>query len=92
MTNKSILFIYLFLLFKRCISNTQTFLNIKNKMIPLEKPLVFPLANSAISVARLGGSPPNWAVLNLIVRVNIGLGGYTKFGLVFGQFGGFQNI
>ncbi len=35
---------------------------------------------------------PDWAVLNLIVRVNIGLGGWTKFGLVFGQFGGFQNI
>ncbi len=44
------------------------------------------------SVARLGGFPPNWAVLNLIVRVNIGLGRWTKFGLVFGQFGGFQNI
>ncbi len=44
------------------------------------------------SVARLGGFQPNWAVLNLIVRVNIGLGGWTKFGLVFGQFGGFQNI
>ncbi len=35
---------------------------------------------------------PDWAGLNLIVRVNIGLGGWTKFGLVFGQFGGFQNI
>ncbi len=45
-----------------------------------------------VSVARLGGFPPNWAVLNLIVRVNIGLGGWTKIGLVFGQFGGFQNI
>ncbi len=32
---------------------------------------------------------PDWAVLNLIVRVNIGLGGWTKFGLVWGQFGGF---
>ncbi len=31
-------------------------------------------------------------VLNLIVRVNIGLGGWTKVGLVFGQFDGFQNI
>ncbi len=29
-------------------------------------------------------------VLNLIVRVNIVLGGWTKFGLVWGQFGGFQ--
>ncbi len=35
---------------------------------------------------------PDWVLLNLIVRVNIGLGGGTKFGLVFGQFGGFQNI
>ncbi len=35
---------------------------------------------------------PDWAVLNLIVRVNIGLGGWTKFGLIFGQSGGFQNI
>ncbi len=35
---------------------------------------------------------PDWAVLNLIVLVNIGLGGWTKFGLVFGQFGDFQNI
>ncbi len=49
------------------------------------------------SVARLGGFPGggfwavlNWAVLNLIVRVYIGLGGWTKFGLVLGQFGGFQ--
>ncbi len=24
---------------------------------------------------------PDWAVLNLIVRVNIGLGGWTKFGV-----------
>ncbi len=29
-------------------------------------------------------------VLNLIVRVNIGLGRWTTFGLVWGQFGGFQ--
>ncbi len=35
---------------------------------------------------------PDWVVLNLIVGVNIGSGGWTKFGLVFGQFGGFQNI
>ncbi len=28
--------------------------------------------------------------LNLIVRVNIGLGGWTEIGLVWGQFGGFQ--
>ncbi len=33
---------------------------------------------------------PDWVVLNLIVLVNIGLGGRTKFGLVWGQFGGFQ--
>jgi len=33
---------------------------------------------------------PDWAVVNLIVRVNIELGGWTKFGLVWGQFGGFQ--
>ncbi len=37
------------------------------------------------SVARLGGFEFDCAV-------NIGLGGWTKFGLVFGQFGGFQNI
>ncbi len=46
----------------------------------------------AFSVARLGGFPPNWTVLNLVVWVNIDLGEWTKFGLVFGQFGGFQNI
>ncbi len=51
-----------------------------------------PSSDPICSVARLGGFPPNWAVLNLIVRVNIGLGGWTKIGLVFGQFGGFQNI
>lgn len=33
---------------------------------------------------------PDWAVLNLIVRVNIGLAGWTKFGLGWGQFGSFQ--
>ncbi len=36
------------------------------------------------------GFPHNWVVLDLIVRVRIGLGGWTKFGLVWGQFGGFQ--
>jgi len=33
---------------------------------------------------------PDWVVLNLIVRVNIGFSGWKKFGLVWGQFGGFQ--
>ncbi len=46
----------------------------------------------ALSVAIAHSVLPDWAVLNLIVWVNIGLGGWTKFGLVFGQFGGFQNI
>ncbi len=58
-----------------------------------DEELTLPLAwwrnSEPCSVARLGGFP---AVLNLIVRVNIGLGGWTKFGPVFGQFGGFQNI
>ncbi len=44
---------------------------------------------NAVSVARLGGLLPNWVVLNLIVRVNIGLGEWTKLGLIWGQFGGF---
>ncbi len=42
---------------------------------------------------------PDWAGFEFdcagkywLVRVNIGLGGWTKFELVFGQFGGFQNI
>ncbi len=37
-----------------------------------------------ISAARMG------KFLILIVRVNIGLGGWAKFGLVWGQFGGYQ--
>ncbi len=44
---------------------------------------------NAVSVARLGGLLPNWVVLNLIVRVNIGLGEWEKLGLIWGQFGGF---
>ncbi len=31
---------------------------------------------------RVGGFPPSWVVLNLIVRLNIGLGRWTIFGLV----------
>ncbi len=34
---------------------------------------------------------PDWAVLYLIVQGNIGLGGWTKFGLVWGQFGSFKH-
>ncbi len=33
---------------------------------------------------------PDWAVLNFIVRVNIGLGEWTQFGQVWSQFGGFK--
>lgn len=47
-------------------------------------------ASAISSVARLGGFPPNLPVLNLIVRVKIGLGVWPKFGLVWGQFGDFQ--
>ncbi len=36
--------------------------------------------------------PPNWVVLNLIVRVNIGLSGRQNLGCFFGQFDGFINI
>ncbi len=62
------------------------FLNIKHQTQSDWLPAI--VSRTAASVARLGGVP----VLNLIVRVNIGLCGWTKFGLVFGQFGGFQNI
>ncbi len=43
-------------------------------------------------VVDAGSLLPNFAVLNLIVRVNMGLSGWTQFGLVWGQFGGFQTF